>query len=97
MKNSKHLAPYLTRPNALIKIERELATRSLAEFVRQAWHVIEPATLLVWGFHIDAIWRTPRGGEPRRDSQLADQYSAAAHEEPARVGLLACMGVDAMA
>lgn len=29
--------------------------RSLAEFVRQGWHVIEPATPLVWGFHIDAI------------------------------------------
>jgi len=34
----------------------ELAqTMPLAEFVRQAWHVIEPGTELVWGWHIDAI------------------------------------------
>jgi predicted phage terminase large subunit-like protein len=30
------------------------ATRSLKEFVRQAWHVIEPAEL-IWGWHMDAI------------------------------------------
>lgn len=55
MKNLSSLPPWLTRPDARAKVERELATRSLAEFVRQAWHVIEPATILVWGFHIEAI------------------------------------------
>lgn len=29
--------------------------RSLAEFVRAAWPVIEPATTLIWGPHLDAI------------------------------------------
>jgi hypothetical protein len=43
------------RPNVRAKVERELATRSLREFVRQAWHVVEPATVFVSGWHIDAI------------------------------------------
>lgn len=32
-----------------------MAARSLAEFVRQAWHVVEPSTPFVPGWHIDAI------------------------------------------
>lgn len=44
---------------SLEQIERELSRRacaeSLAEFVRQAWHVVEPATPLVWGWALDAI------------------------------------------
>ena len=36
-------------------IERELCSRSLAEFVRQAWHVLEPGTPLRWGWALDAI------------------------------------------
>ena len=31
------------------------AYESLAEFVRQAWHVLEPTTDLVWNWHIDVI------------------------------------------
>jgi hypothetical protein len=34
---------------------RPAAEGSLAEFVRQAWHVIEPTTPLVWSWHMDAI------------------------------------------
>ncbi len=55
MKNSNNLASWLAKPNALAKVEREYATRSLREFVRQAWHVVEPSTLFVPGWHIDAI------------------------------------------
>lgn len=33
----------------------ELAKRRLREYVKQAWHVVEPATPFVGGFHIDAI------------------------------------------
>lgn len=55
MKNSNSLASWLAKPNALAKVERELATRSLREFVRQAWHVLEPLTPFVQGWHIDAI------------------------------------------
>lgn len=39
----------------LAKAEADLARRDLAEFVRQAWHVLEPTTPLVWNWHIDAI------------------------------------------
>ncbi len=55
MTRSSSLHSWLTKPNARAKVEREFATRSLGEFVRQAWHVIEPATPFVPGFHIDAI------------------------------------------
>lgn len=33
----------------------ELAKRSLAEFVKQSWHVIEPTTPLIWNWHIEVI------------------------------------------
>lgn len=29
--------------------------KSLAGFIREAWHVLEPSTPLVWGWHLDAI------------------------------------------
>src|SRR5699024_3646523 len=35
--------------------ERELCSRSLAEFVRRAWHVIEPSTPLLWGWVMDVL------------------------------------------
>jgi predicted phage terminase large subunit-like protein len=37
------------------QIDAELARRSLDEFVRQAWPVIEPSTPLVWDWHLDVI------------------------------------------
>src|SRR5882724_8164029 len=55
MKSSNSSALSLVRPNVRVKVERELATRSLLEFVRQAWHVLEPSTVFVPGYHIDAI------------------------------------------
>ena len=55
MKNSSSFAPLLTRPCLRDEIERELATRSLAEFVRQAWPIVEPSTPFVSGWHINAI------------------------------------------
>lgn len=39
----------------LIHIERELGRRSLAEFAKMAWQVLEPATELKWGWVLDAI------------------------------------------
>src|SRR5580704_36286 len=55
MKNSSSLASWLAKPNALAKVERELATRSFREFVRQAWPIIEPLTPFVPGWHILTI------------------------------------------
>jgi predicted phage terminase large subunit-like protein len=55
MTRSNNLQSWLARPNARAKVEREYAMRSFHEFVRQAWHIIEPATVFVPGWHIDAI------------------------------------------
>ena len=44
----------LTRAD-LIAIERELCRRSLAEFAKRAWHVLEPTAELKWGWALDAI------------------------------------------
>jgi len=48
-------ARWLMRPGFFTEVERELAARSFREFVQQAWHVLEPKTVFVPGFHIDAI------------------------------------------
>lgn len=40
-----------------LAIEREACRRSLATFVREAWHVLEPGTEYVHGWHVDAICR----------------------------------------
>ena len=45
----------LSDPGLLTALDRELATRRLGEFIRQAWPVIEPGTRFVPGWHIDAI------------------------------------------
>jgi predicted phage terminase large subunit-like protein len=42
------------RPATHEEIDAELCRRSLAEFIRQAWHVLEPGPL-VWGWHLDAM------------------------------------------
>ena len=39
----------------LIAVEQELCKRSLADFARRAWHVLEPETPLKWGWALDAI------------------------------------------
>lgn len=39
----------------LVAVERELCRRSLAEFAKRAWHVLEPAAELKWGWALDAI------------------------------------------
>jgi predicted phage terminase large subunit-like protein len=35
--------------------QRRAAVRSLSEFVRQAWLVVEPGTDLIWSWHLDLI------------------------------------------
>lgn len=39
----------------LVAVERELCRRSLAHFAKRAWHVLEPAAELKWGWALDAI------------------------------------------
>jgi len=53
--NSSSFAQLLARPNLAHDIEREFATRRLGEFVRQAWHVVEPSTPFIPNWHIDAM------------------------------------------
>lgn len=36
-------------------INKELAKRSFAEFIKQAWKYVEPSIDLMWNWHIDAI------------------------------------------
>ncbi len=49
------MAVVLTELPSLEEIRAEKARRRFAEFCRQAWHVVEPATRLVWNWHIDAL------------------------------------------
>lgn len=39
----------------LLAVERELCRRSMAEFAKRAWRVLEPAAELKWGWALDAI------------------------------------------
>nr|QRW42972.1 MAG: terminase large subunit [Caudoviricetes sp.] len=39
----------------LMAVERELCRRSLSEFAKRAWAVLEPAAELKWGWALDAI------------------------------------------
>ena len=39
----------------VIEARREICKRSLADFARLAWPVLEPATPLKWGWALDAI------------------------------------------
>lgn len=45
----------ITPQNAAIAARAELARRSLAHFVKQSWHVIEPGTELLWSWPMQAI------------------------------------------
>lgn len=38
-----------------LAMEKELCSRSLAEFVKQSWHVLEPGHPYIHGWHIDAV------------------------------------------
>jgi len=42
-------------PDELIDLERQICEFSLYEFVKAAWHILEPATPLILGWHIEAI------------------------------------------
>lgn len=39
----------------IIAVEREACRRSLATFVREAWHVLEPGQKYIHGWHVDAV------------------------------------------
>jgi phage terminase large subunit-like protein len=39
----------------LQQAEKALCEKSLSQFVRSAWHIIEPGTELIWNWHLDVI------------------------------------------
>jgi len=39
----------------LIEVEKELCKRSLVEFIRRAWHILEPGNPYIHGWHVDAL------------------------------------------
>lgn len=39
----------------LVELSRIECEESLAEFTRQAWHIIEPGTALKWNWHLDVL------------------------------------------
>lgn len=49
------MSVFLARLPSLEEVRQELAERKLADFIRQAWHVIEPATPYLHNWHIDLI------------------------------------------
>lgn len=56
MKHFDHL--HLSRTELLAaadEAERELCRRSLSAFAKRAWHILEPATPLKWGWALDSI------------------------------------------
>lgn len=48
-------APYLNKLPSLSDVKIELMRRQLSSFVKGAWPIIEPATPLVWNWHMDAV------------------------------------------
>ncbi len=53
---SRNWKDCLREPQLLMRrLQAEKARRSLKQFVRQAWPILEPGTKFVDGFHIDAI------------------------------------------
>jgi len=53
--SANYYTDLLSRPDLLPELDRELATRHLSEFIRQAWRIVEPGTTFVPGWHLDAI------------------------------------------
>lgn len=45
----------IRKAEILLQLEKLQCERSLAQFVRSSWHIIEPGTPLVWNWHIDTV------------------------------------------
>ena len=46
---------YRAALNLRLDLEKHRCERSLAQFIRSAWHIIEPGTPLLWNWHLDTI------------------------------------------
>lgn len=50
-----NLKQELLRRDNKAQLTAELARRKLSQFLKSAWHVVEPSTELKWGWHLDAM------------------------------------------
>lgn len=73
----------------VLALERELCKRSLGDFARMAWPVLEPATPLKWGWALDAICAhleaVTRGEIIMADVQLSDIIDVTVYQDLAPV------------
>ncbi|MBV8771620.1 MAG: hypothetical protein JO166_04710 [Deltaproteobacteria bacterium] len=63
---------------SLEALDKSVASDSLAEFVRQAWPLIEPMTPLRWNWHLDAVCEyleAVAGGDISQDIVIALSWS----------------------
>lgn len=70
----------IRRDRALAQLQGALAKQSFAQFVQQAWHVVEPSTKLDWNWHHQLIcdtlqamfraWQVARGERGRRSRTM---------------------------
>ena len=70
---------------------------SFRVFIEGAWPVIEPATVFVPGWHIDAICEHLQAASRGEIDRLADQRPAATHEVDHRLGVVAGLVLDVRA
>ena len=80
-----------TRLPTLIELDQEIARRSLSEFCKMAWHVLEPATPIKWGWALDAMCEHL---EAVHNGQIKRLLMNVPHDEITAHGrLLPCMGM----
>lgn len=80
---------------SLIELDQEIAKRSLAEFCKMAWAVLEPATPIKWGWALDAMCEhleAVHSGEIKRLLMNVPRHD----EKPAYGRFLPCMGMGAV-
>ena len=94
MKNSNSYAKLLLRPSLIHDIDQERAGRRLREFVGQAWHVVEPATAFVPGWHLDALCEHLEGVTSGQIQRLLISMHAATYEIAVGDGVLVVLGMD---
>src|SRR5258708_39445303 len=74
----------------------KLACQSLAGFVREAWHVLEPNTTYVHNWHIDAICQHLEAVTEGRITRLLNHGPAWVNEIFVGLGALAGLGMGTM-
>ena len=53
--NGLHIPKLAKSLPSKFEVDVALCERSLADYIRQAWHVVEPKKECIWNWHLDAI------------------------------------------